>query len=290
MIFDATVKDFLVKKLVALEHVFQADVVFYLGAIEAKALRSFRDLIEDLKAEIDEAPKDRLVIILNTGGGSAEIVEKMVDIIRHHYREVFFVVPDFAMSAGTIFCMSGDKIYMDYSSSLGPIDPQVWNGKRWVPALGYLDKVQELLTKAQAGTITDAEFLILQAQDLAELSRFEQARELTITLLNRWLVEYKFKDWNVHETTPAFKGKPVTLAEKEVRAREIADALGNNKKWHSHARMLGIDMLRRDIRLRIEDYSGDKILQPLIRSYNDLLTEFVTRNEYEFFLHSRRYV
>jgi membrane-bound ClpP family serine protease len=290
MIFDATVKDFLVKKLVALEHVFQADVVFYLGAIEAKALRSFRDLIEDLKAEIDEAPKDRLVIILNTGGGSAEIVEKMVDIIRHHYREVFFVVPDFAMSAGTIFCMSGDKIYMDYSSSLGPIDPQVWNGKRWVPALGYLDKVQELLTKAQAGTITDAEFLILQAQDLAELSRFEQARELTITLLNRWLVEYKFKDWNVHETTPALKGKPVTLAEKEVRAREIADALGNNKKWHSHARMLGIDMLRRDIRLRIEDYSGDKILQPLIRSYNDLLTEFVTRNEYDFFLHSRRYV
>ena len=74
MIFDATVKDFLVKKLVALEHAFQADVVFYLGAIEAKALRSFRDLIEDLKAEIDEAPKDRLVIILNTGGGSAGIV------------------------------------------------------------------------------------------------------------------------------------------------------------------------------------------------------------------------
>jgi membrane-bound ClpP family serine protease len=290
MIFDATVKDFLVKKLVALEHAFQADVVFYLGAIEAKALRSFRDLIEDLKAEIDEAPKDRLVIILNTGGGSAEIVEKMVDIIRHHYREVFFVVPDFAMSAGTIFCMSGDKIYMDYSSSLGPIDPQVWNGKRWVPALGYLDKVEELLTKAQAGIITDAEFLILQAQDLAELSRFEQAKELTITLLNRWLVEYKFKDWNVHETTPELKGKPVTLAEKEARAREIADALGNNRKWHSHARMLSIDMLRRDIRLRIEDYSGDKILQPLIRSYNDLLTEFVTRNEYDFFLHSRRYL
>jgi membrane-bound ClpP family serine protease len=290
MIFDATVKDLLVKKLVALEHAFSADVVFYLGAIEAKALRSFRDLIEDLKAEIDEAPKDRLVIILNTGGGSAEIVEKMVDIIRHHYQEVFFVVPDFAMSAGTIFCMSGDRIYMDYSSSLGPIDPQVWNGKRWVPALGYLDKVEELLKKAQAGTITDAEFLILQAQDLAELSRYEQAKELTITLLKRWLVEYKFKDWNVHETTPTIMGQPVTLAEKEARAKEIADALGNNRKWHSHARMLSIDMLRRDIRLKIEDYSGDATLQPLIRSYNDLLTEFVTRNEYDFFLHSRRYI
>jgi len=290
MIFDATVKDLLIKKLVALEAVFDADLVFYLGAIEAKALRSFRDLIEDLKAEIDQDAKDRLVIVLNTGGGSAEIVEKMVEIIRHHYREVFFVVPDFAMSAGTIFCMSGDKIYMDYSSSLGPIDPQVWNGKRWVPALGYLDKVQELLGKAQAGNITDAEFLILQAQDLAELSRFEQAKELTITLLKRWLVEYKFKDWDVHETTPALRGQPVTLVEKENRAREIADALGNNRKWHSHARMLSIEMLRKDIRLKIEDYSGDKKLQPLIRSYNDLLTEFVSRNEFDFFLHSRRYV
>ena len=27
------------------------------------------------------------------------------------------------MSAGTIWCMSADKIFMDYSSSLGPIDP-----------------------------------------------------------------------------------------------------------------------------------------------------------------------
>jgi hypothetical protein len=288
MIFDATIKDLLVKKLVDLERVFEADVVFYMGDIEAKALRIFRDLIEDLKAEIDEEPKDRLVIILNTSGGSAEIVEKMVDIIRHHYQEVYFVVPDFAMSAGTIFCMSGDKIYMDYSSSLGPIDPQVWNGKDWVPALGYLDKVEDLLAKAQAGTITQAEFLILQAQDLAMLSRFEQAKELTITLLKRWLVEYKFKDWNTHETTLALVGTPVTPEQKEARAKEIADDLGNNKKWHSHARMLSISTLR-SIRLKIEDFGSDKARQDLIRTYNDLITEFISKNGYEFFLHSRRY-
>jgi Serine dehydrogenase proteinase len=288
MIFDATIKDLLVKKLVDLERVFEADVVFYFGDIEAKALRIFRDLIEDLKAEIDEEPKDRLVIILNTSGGSAEIVEKMVDIIRHHYQEVYFVVPDFAMSAGTIFCMSGDKIYMDYSSSLGPIDPQVWNGKDWVPALGYLDKVEDLLAKAQAGTITQAEFLILQAQDLAMLSRFEQAKELTITLLKRWLVEYKFKDWNTHATTPALVGTPVTPEQKEARAKEIADDLGNNKKWHSHARMLSISTLR-SIRLKIEDLGSDKARQDLIRTYNDLITEFISKNGYEFFLHSRRY-
>ena len=47
------------------------------------------------------------------------------------------------MSAGTILCMSGDKIFMDYASILGPIDPQVPTPDTgdYVPALGYLDKV-----------------------------------------------------------------------------------------------------------------------------------------------------
>jgi hypothetical protein len=285
MIFDATVIDLLNKKLDALESAFQADVVFYLGDIQSGALRLFRDLIEDLKK--DASARDRLVIILNTTGGSAEIAEKMVDITRHHYREVYFVVPDFAMSAGTIFCLSGDKIYMDYSSSLGPIDPQVWNGKQWVPALGYLDKVSDMLEKAQRDELTDAEFLILQNQDLAMLSRFEQAKELTITLLKKWLVEYKFKDWEAHGTDPVKKGTPVTPEEKETRAAEIADLLGNNRKWHSHGRMIGIETLKKE-RLRIEDYSTDATLQPLIRSYNDLITEYIAMNEYKFFLHSRK--
>ena len=126
MIFDATIKSILNEKLAELEKNFEADVVFYYGEIHPSLIRPFRDLIEDL---IKEAKGDhfkrRLVVILNTGGGSAEIVEKMVDITRFHYGQVYFIVPDFAMSAGTIFCMSGNKIYMDYSSSLGPIDPQV---------------------------------------------------------------------------------------------------------------------------------------------------------------------
>jgi ClpP class serine protease len=121
MIFDTTIKDLLNSKLGELEAKLTADVVFYYGEIHSSLLRPFRDLIEELQ-KVSTAK--RLAIILNTGGGSAEIAEKMVDITRFHYSEVYFVIPDFAMSAGTIFCMSGNKIYMDYSSSLGPIDPQ----------------------------------------------------------------------------------------------------------------------------------------------------------------------
>lgn len=59
-------------------------------------------------------------------------------------------MPDYAYSAGTIFCMSGDSIHMDYYSVLGPIDPQVQNKEgKLVTALGYLDKVKELVEKAK---------------------------------------------------------------------------------------------------------------------------------------------
>lgn len=285
-LFDSTVKDTVNQRLTALENHFDADVVFYYGAIQPYITKSFRDFIEKLKAE--SSSKSRLVVVLNTPGGSAEVVEKMVEIIRFHYSEVYFVVPDFAMSAGTILCMSGDKIFMDYSSALGPIDPQVHNGKDWVPALGYLDKVEQMLERARLGTLSNAEFLVLQGIDLALLSRYEQARDLTVTLLKKWLVEFKFRNWTTHRSDPVKKGQPVTLEEKVERAEEIAKALGNNKLWHSHGRMIGPSVLAKH-RLEIDDYSNDLKLRGLIRDYNDLLVEYIARGNMPLFMHSRLY-
>lgn len=282
---DDHVKEALDKRLEPLEVHFDADCAFYYGPIFPSVEKRFREFIELLKA--DAGTKDRLALFLNTSGGSAETVEKMVEIIRHHYSEVFFIVPDEAMSAGTIFCMSGDKIYMDYSSSLGPIDPQVYNGKDWVPALGYLDQVEQMIEKSARNELTDAEMIILQNQDLALLSQFEQAKNLTVTLLKKWLVEYKFKDWTTHQTTPSLLNQPVTLAEKEARASEIATMLGNNKVWHSHGRRISSTTLTNFIRLKIEDYSADNTLRSAIRAYNDFLTDYISRHDAKFFLHSR---
>ncbi len=287
--FEDTVKNVLTERLIDLEKHFDSDVIFFYGQIQPGMEKFFRNFIEELKEEKtkENESKERLVIFLNTPGGSAETVEKLVEIIRFHYSEVYFVVPDTAMSAGTIFCMSGDKIFMDYSSSLGPIDPQVFNGKYFVPALGYLDQVEKILEKAKNGTITDAEVLILQGQDLAMLNQFEQVRNLTITLLKKWLVDYKFKDWLEHQSNPKKKGKSVTAEEKQKRAEEIAKLLGDNKIWHSHGRMISLATLQKVLRLKIEDYSNDETLRELIRSYNDLTTEYIVRMEQPFFFHSK---
>jgi len=198
-IFDETIKETLNQRLRRLESYFDADVIFHYGEIHPALEKAFRDFIEQLKKDA-EFDRHKLVVFLNTPGGSAETVEKMVSVIRFHYKEVYFVVPDYAMSAGTILCMSGDKIFMDYSSSLGPIDPQVYNGKNWVPALGYLDKVEELIEKSANDQLTEAEFMILQKLDLAELRSYEMARNLTVALLKEWLVNFKFKDWWISRT------------------------------------------------------------------------------------------
>lgn len=282
-IFDSTIHDILNERLNKLELHFNADVIFYYGPIGDSLEKPFRDFIEDLKA--DQIQHNTLCIILNTPGGSAETVEKLVKITRHHYQEVYFIVPDSAYSAGTIFCMSGDKIFMDYSSSLGPIDPQVFNGKNWVPALGYLDKVEELIGKSASGTLTQAELIMLREQDLAMLRRHEQARDLTIALLKEWLVKYKFKNWNLHKD-----GKIVTPQQKSQKATEIARDLGDNKLWHSHGRSIGIEALTLILKLKIEDYSSDLALKTLIRDYNDLICQYIIRSNAEAFLHSRKFI
>lgn len=282
---DIAIKQELNDRLRHLEEEFDSDVIFYYGEIDPAYEKWFRDFIEKLKSEKIE--HKCISIILNTSGGSAETVEKMVNIIRFHYREVYFIVPDYAMSAGTIFCMSGDKIFMDYSSSLGPIDPQVFNGSQYVPALGYLDKVNDLIEKAKEGTLTTAEFAILQTQDLAMLKSYEQARDLTVSLLKEWLVKYKFKNWTTHRTDPKKKGKPVTLEEKEMRAKQIAEALGNNKRWLSHGRTINVDTLINEIRLEIEDYSNDKKRRDMIRQYNDLICQYIKEKNFQTFLHSK---
>ena len=283
-IFDSTIHEILNTRLAKLEDHFKSDVFFYYGQIVDTLDKYFRDLIEELKDT--PQPNDKLYLIINTPGGSVETVERLVRITRHHYNEVHFIVPDSAYSAGTIFCLSGDSIFMDYSSSLGPIDPQVFNGKNWVPALGYLDKVEELIKKSLIGSISQAELLMLREQDLAMLRRHEQARELTIALLKEWLVKYKFKNWSTHKST----GLPVTPEEKEIRATDIARDLGDNKIWHSHGRSIGVAALTHILNLKIEDYSNDKVLQPLIREYNDLICQYITRSGVEHYFHTRKYI
>lgn len=216
----------------------------------------------------------------------------MVDTIRSFYDDVAFVIPDKAMSAGTIFAMSGDAIYMDYFSRLGPIDPQVWKDDRFVPALSYLIQFERLLAKDRRGELTNAEFALLSRFDLAELHQFEEARELSISLLKTWLAKYKFKTWSVTQS----RGEIVTSEMRATRAEEIARALSESTRWHSHARGISKTTLESDdIKLWIDDLGAlpsspdSPKLSSSVRNYHHCLSDYMRTVKALAFVHARAY-
>ena len=105
-------------------------------------------------------------------------VEMISDTLRNHYREVDFLIPSHAMSAGTTLSLSENAIWMDGYSALGPFGPQIpsQDGHNFLPALGYLVRYQELIDKTNRGEASAAELHILMNFDQEKLDFTSQMR------------------------------------------------------------------------------------------------------------------
>lgn len=278
---DAFIEEQLTSRLRAIERLFDADCMAYIGGLVFGVDDAFRDVIEKRRSQ--DSNRNSLAFILTTGGGYIEVVQRIAETLRYHYETVEFIIPNRAFSAGTVLAMSGDAIHMDYYSRLGPIDPQVesLNGES-VPALGYLMKWEQLLQKAQNGSLTIAEAnLMIEGFDQAELYMYEQARELTITLLKEWLVQYKFKNWTVTRTNKS----PVTDEMKQDRANQIARQLNDTDRWHSHGYGISMDILDKELNLVIDDFGAEEERNEAIKTYYGLLEDYVNRTGRNMVLH-----
>ena len=80
-------------------------------------------------------------LLLHTLGGSIDVAEKLVVMMRAHVgnAELRVIVPDLAKSAGTLMVLGADKVVMSDMSELGPIDPQIRLFGRWQSVQNYLD-------------------------------------------------------------------------------------------------------------------------------------------------------
>ncbi len=263
-------------------HLQSSDIISISGDLIGGVDDLIRSVVEDRrKGSLDNK---KITIILKTLGGYIEIVQRIVETIRHHYDVVDFLVPNYAYSAGTVFVMSGDSIYMDYFSRLGPIDPQAQNESgRQVPALGYLIQWERLLKKAKDGIITLPEVqLMVEKFDQAELYQYEQARELSISLLEEWLVKYKFKNWKVTQTSKT----KVTEKMKKERAHEIAMKLNDTERWHTHGYGISMDILRSELNLIIDDFGANPSLTKCVNEYSGLLDDYMRKMGHETVIHT----
>ena len=178
-----------------MEAALSADMVSFVGPIFPGHERRLREALDAL-----DDRRESVAVILDTPGGVVEVVERMVRAIRSRYNEAIVIVPDRAMSAGTILALSADRIMMDDLSCLGPIDPQIEKDGKLVPALSYLNQFERLNEKSKENKLTTAEYALINKLDLGDLYQFDQARALSNELLVRWLSTYKFKNWRTTET------------------------------------------------------------------------------------------
>jgi len=267
-----------------LERELESDALSVNGPLLWGVDDAIRKAVEEKRRQPES--RQKLAVILVTGGGYIEVVQRIVHTLRHHYDIVNFIVPNYAFSAGTVLVMSGNDIYMNYYSCLGPIDPQVeTQSGQGVPALGYLIQWERLLEKANNGTLTMAEMgLMVNGFDQAELYKYEQERALSIAFLQEWLVKYKFKNWKITEK----KQKKVTKAMRKERAKIIGEELNNTDRWHTHGYGISMEGLQNDknLKLLIHDFDRFPTWCDIISSYNNLFDVYMSKRDHKGVIHT----
>ncbi|RTR27632.1 Clp protease ClpP [Robertmurraya yapensis] len=237
-------------------------------------------IFDDLLAINDQLSNlngNALDIIIETPGGSGEVAEDIVKLIREKYDDVAIIIPGWAKSAGTIIAMSCDEILMEPASALGPIDAQITRNGKTFSAEALLKGMDEIKAEVTSTNNLNMAYIpILQGISPGELQGAKNALDFAKVLVKEWLIKYKFKDWNHHSTS----GLPVTVQEKEQRAEEIASDLAEHSKWLTHGRSIKITDLER-MKLKINDYSKDVELADAIRRYYTLLKMTLDTNIYK---------
>lgn len=277
-----------------LSKIFEADVVILAAQMAFGLDDIVRSEIEKIKESNSESDPtvNKLVVFLETTGGYIEVVERIVEVFRRHYSEVEFVIPNFAYSAGTVLALSGDEIYMDYYSVLGPIDPQFETETGdIVPGMGYVSKYNSLMKKINSVNSDEIDSVkaemafLLKKFDPAKIFNIEQAIKHSQELVEQWLPAYKFKNWNKTRT----RELEVSEGYKKERAQKIAAILGDAEHWHSHGR--GISMRELDsekIGLKVVDFGADPKLNTNIRHYYGLFSDYLQTTGIKAALHSKR--
>lgn len=156
----------------------------------------FTELVNTVPSEARE-----IDVILITPGGSGTQVAKFVDKLRLRFDNVSFILPDMAMSAGTIFAMSGDEIVMTSNAHIGPIDPQVPNKDgMYVPAQAILTLVEHIKEKGAIAIANGrqpdwTDLQILRLIDPKDLGNAINASKYSVELVENYLHKYKFRSW-----------------------------------------------------------------------------------------------
>ena len=188
-----------------------------------------------------------LDLILHTPGGETAATESLVDYLRTMFAsDIRAIVPQLAMSAGTMIACACRSILMGKHSSLGPIDPQ-FHG---IPAHGVVEEFE----RACKECATDLSRIPLWQPIIAKYSptligECEKAIQWSNEMTKEWLV------------TGMLKSDP----QKSQKAEAIVKELSDHALTKSHARHLSAAKCK-SIGMNIENLEDDQTLQEAVLS------------------------
>lgn len=238
-------------------------IVYYSGWLEKEAL--MRNGLTG--AEVNDSDKngfmatihelDRskgLDLLLHTPGGNVAATESLVDYLRAMFgTDIRVIVPQLAMSAGTMIALSARTIVMGKHSSLGPIDPQI-NG---VPAHGIVEEFR----KAREDIAADASTIALWQPIIAKypptfVGECQKAIAWANDIVKKWLEDGMFS----------------TRADPAAAADTVLGELANHALTLSHERHISSEKAK-SLGLEIEMLEDDPQLQELVLTVHHALAQ-----------------
>ncbi|MCD8312951.1 MAG: serine protease [Bacteroidales bacterium] len=242
-------------------------IVYYSGFLQkAESKRGVDFGINDFDKNgfmtvINKLDRSRgLDLILHTPGGNIASTESIVHYLKSMFgNDIRAIVPQIAMSAGTMISCACKSIVMGKQSNLGPIDPQIFT----IPARGLLEEVEHIkeeVAKNPSSIIVWRE--ILQKYHPTMIGESEKAIKWAENLVSEWLSENMFANesdkWEKVEAAVAF--------------------LGDHETTLSHSRHLHIPDLK-GIGLHIEEMEADQTLQNKILSVHHATIISITQTK-----------
>ena len=193
--------------------------------IDLPDVDGFTDLIQSVK---DSTAKDSSAVdvLLHSPGGRPDATERLVKLLRSHFKAVDFLIPHSAYSAATMLALSGNNIILHPSATLSPIDPQINGLPARIRKNGF-EKIKERISKEGPKTLPAYIPLIEKSISLELLELCEDSEKLSIALVSSWLKEYMFE------------GK----TDSDEKIKSAVKYLSNYDEHLMHSRPLSIEKL-----------------------------------------------
>lgn len=186
-----------------------------------------------------------LDLILHTPGGGIAATESLIDYLYRKFgNNIRVIVPQIAMSAGTMIACSGKSIVMGKQSNLGPIDPQL----RGMPAHGVIKEFERAHEEIKGDPSRLAVWqFVLQKYHPTFLTECQNAIDLSEEFVLRNLINVMFKG----------------NKQAKIKAQNIVNYLTDYDGRKNHGRHINIDESKK-IGLKIEELESDQDLQDLV--------------------------